>query len=483
MTPKIGKRYWGCVFLLALATTGCAEIKSKNPSEISPNETNTSTSHIEKFEFDQSKNKGYHLVATQQIQAELRTKEKDEKIVGRVSVNIFVPSQPSANDPPKAVDFNVVFFGVPQRLLNKSSGDKLGALGFRIDRSEAQHLSYNENTKEISGSFNLVADADFLTQFTGASQNSNYDTIETPVFHVTAKLKINLSEPINLKRAEAITNPAAIDISITSQGATIRDNPIPPFTISLPFKQKTSIDIGASLNYVVAQSLCIQPVFLMRTDVNLGLPPTVSIQLSGTALPYGITGLRSEWGKANVVFDFRDPIILFDNNNWDISIAHKGSFPTNEELVTPFTKAGGIFTKVNIDDCVEMFFVNSITQANSSPAEDPTGGGMDVGLGTINTKIVINDNVSRAGKNPNILAHEVGHALSFVHPNIVSEIWVTASKGTVMCPSGSKKMNPSINSSDNAYSLYNPLFMHKLHLKSGVPDCSSSSDCGLCPEI
>jgi hypothetical protein len=77
------------------------------------------------------------------------------------------------------------------------------------------------------------------------------------------------------------------------------------------------------------------------------------------------------------------------------------------------------------------------------------------------------------------LAHELGHALSLMHPGTGTA--KDGSTGTLMCPSGFNNDNPKINSQENKDRVSNPMLTFALKLVTAGPDCTNSATCGACP--
>ena len=209
--------------------------------------------------------------------------------------------------------------------------------------------------------------------------------------------------------------------------------------------------------FEIARQLCVQPVRIKAssTDTN----PT------GAGLAFGMPGARTQWSKADVVFSVRPWKEIVDS---DLKVATANSGTTSDEEIK-------IMGKVNDSDCVEIFFVE-----NFSPV-DAHGGGAAWGGGLATSKIISSD-----GNNNGIdfthLAHELGHVMGLRHPSsAATSATRPGNTGTLMCPSGWRRDNPSVNSIGNQELLSNPLFTLTVKRRSAGADCIDSVDCGACP--
>ena len=209
--------------------------------------------------------------------------------------------------------------------------------------------------------------------------------------------------------------------------------------------------------YEIARMLCVQPVRIKAssTDAN----PT------GAGFAFGMPGARTQWRKADVVFNVRPWKEIVDP---DLKVATARSGATSAE-------ESEIMRKVNISDCIEVFFVE-----NFSPV-DAHGGGAAWGAGLATSKIISSDGNDN-GIDFTHLAHELGHVMGLLHPSTsANSVSQPGNAGTLMCPSGWRRDNPSVNSSGNKELLSNPLFTLTVKRRSAGADCTDSVDCGECP--
>ena len=92
---------------------------------------------------------------------------------------------------------------------------------------------------------------------------------------------------------------------------------------------------------VVAKRLCLQPVRIGSLKFS-GFPPVLSVHLSGDGLAFGLPGAQTQWAKADVVFEVRDWLTVWKS----------------QYSVLTATEADVLRPEVNVDDCVEVFFVD-----------------------------------------------------------------------------------------------------------------------------
>lgn len=171
------------------------------------------------------------------------------------------------------------------------------------------------------------------------------------------------------------------------------------------------------------RTLRIQPVGFRSssTDAN----PT------GTSAARQFNAANAIWGKCCIQFDVQ-PIHLITDATMKTS-----------------SNTGAIRDSYTDQDSntIEVFFVDN-NLAN-------VGGGVCYSGNTALAKVVISDN--NVG-NDNLLAHELGHALSLLHPTSPSApSWWVGDEGTVLVPTGSATIaNPDENTHWNCINADNP---------------------------
>ncbi|HEY5884518.1 MAG TPA: hypothetical protein VIT88_07505 [Pyrinomonadaceae bacterium] len=403
---------------------------------------------------------GHNIVGNSELAASLSSGNAKERITGRVSFNFVT----SADDGPREVrvqNFNVAFFGVPQRLIagNAPIQEPLGLLGFALASDKPQTLRYDAQKNEFVGELQLFADASFLNAFADPARDGKNDQFDTPTIPATATVRIVLDKPIGDQNREAMSVGAVMELQLRTRGLKFRRYDFPPFDVTLLDRTKLKLDVAPLIWFELARKLCIQPVRLMRFTFS-GFPPVFNFQLTGEGLPFGEPGLRTEWRKADVVFEIREWKTLFNS-----------SFFVTSESETDELRA-----LVDDDDCIEVFFVRDF-----SP-QDLFGGGATFGSGTASAKVISSDGNARGGIDFTHLAHEVGHVLGLRHPGAAPTASAQpASTGTLLCPSGFLRDNPRVNSQQNKDLVSNPLLVLAIKLRTAGPDCQNSADCGVCP--
>jgi hypothetical protein len=394
------------------------------------------------------------VVGNAEIAAQLVTGNARERVTGRASFHFIV-----SGDEVQVQGFNVVFFGVDQRLLagDVKLADPLGMLGFAITQEKPQTLRHDPRTGRISGSLRMYGDASFLAQFARPEGDAKNDLVDTPTLPATMNVTIDLGTGV--ETAEALRRPRTItgSLQLGMKVEGLDRLKIKPFELQLADKQPLKIDLGSLFLFEIARRLCVQPVRLVRIASFFPL----SIQVTGEGLAFGQPGANKQWAKADVVFEYRDFRTLFDNGS---------SFPLSSAEETELRG------RVEDDDCIEVFFIRDFTP------QDLHGGGVTFGAGTASSQIISSDANARNGVDFTHLGHELGHVLGLRHPDApATASAVPANTGTLMCPSGFNNDNPKVNSQGNKDLLSNPLLQFAIKFRSAGPDCTDSADCGACP--
>jgi hypothetical protein len=205
----------------------------------------------------------------------------------------------------------------------------------------------------------------------------------------------------------------------------------------------------------VAKRLCVQPVRIGQITAG-GFPPSFSVKFSGAGLEFGKPGAIEQWNKADVVFSWRDWMTIWSPSYMAFSQA----------------ESADLRDEVSVDDCVEVFFVDTFTPSVF------WGGGATYSSGLASAKVISTDQNAAGGVDLTHLAHELGHVLSLMHPGSGSV--KDASTGTLLCPSGFNNDNPKINSEENKNLVSNPLLVFAIKIRTAGPDCVDSASCGAC---
>lgn len=400
---------------------------------------------------------GFVLIGNSPIEARLRTKAGELIIKGRGSFN-YVSGQ-GQGDPILVKQFNLVFLDVRQAALSgrpPKSKKPNGVLGISMPASaKSVRLLYDVKSQTISGEVPLEAhfpqiDEIYPPRMVTGARESDYSVSRTQRARI--KIELKLSEPLEDAKARAakgqaikLTGNASGDIEVDPLGD------IGGYTIFLR-PAAWAIDIGILRRFEAGSRLCLQPVRI-RSGAGDAAP-------TGAGLAFGMPGANTQWNKADVVFQVRDWMSI---NDAALKVATEGAEETS------------IRGSVDVDDCIEIFFVE-----NFDP-EGLHGGGATWSSGTANAKIISSDGNATFGVDLTHLAHELGHVLNLCHPSDGDCQRAASSTNTLMCPSGWHNDNPTRNSRDNASNISNPLLVWTLKTRSAGPDCTSSADCGRCP--
>jgi hypothetical protein len=356
--------------------------------------------------------------------------------------------------------FNVVFTGVSQEIFGQREGAKnpLGVLGLALESGKAQRLRYDAKSGRVSGELRLYIDASWLATYARPEGDGKNDQFSTPTIPVVASIDIDLGKSAGEKEQGVRNVAGSLNLKLATKEFRFEGNrkPVPPFKLELLKPGIFEWEFAPIFIFEVARRLCIQPVRLLRLKTTFPL----SIQFSGSGLPFGEPGLREHWRKADVTFEIRDWKTLFAGGFWELSSS----------------ETSALRDTVEDDDCIEAFFVNSLDP------DDLFGGGATFGSGTASAQVISSDDNARNGIDFTHLAHEFGHVLGLRHPDApATASAVPANTGTLLCPSGFMNDNPRVNSQGNEDLLQNPLLRFSLKLVTAGPDCIDSADCGACP--
>lgn len=402
---------------------------------------------------------GMHIVATSEVAAELYVGGEQERITGRVSMHLVATPAGMREGQVTVLGFNVAFFGVSQKLLARDAPtqEPLGVLAFGVVPGKTQLLRYDAKTGRLAGELRMFADASFLSAFAKPAEDGKGDLFLTPTLLVTATIALDLEKPLPERGVEYRRIQGKLDVNLNVERAQYEKFEFRGFNVQLHRAALLDLEIAWIYFFEVAKRLCVQPVRLLRFSWRRFFP---LFQLSGAGLPFGEPGARTEWRKADVVFNIRDWKMLWASTYWEMDS----------------TEAAGLLAQVDDDDCIEVFFPYDF---------DPDalwGGGATFGSGTASSKIISSDGNARGGIDLTHLAHELGHALGLLHPGAAATASAApASSGTLMCPSGYLNDNPRVNSQENKNLISNPLLTFAIKLRSPGPDCINSADCGACP--
>jgi hypothetical protein len=347
--------------------------------------------------------------------------------------------------------FNLAYFNVPQQPLTKQKirGAESGVLGFVVDPElGAQYLEYDPDTGAVSGQLRGYVDAAYMAELVAAQADGKRDLFETPKQEAVVRVRMQLEKPLRPAAAKRAVARERGALSLQLEAFQQIHSVASPFSIAT-IHSPLVIDTTQVVYVEITKHLCIQPVRIASINRS-----PFSIQLTGDGLAFGMPGANEQWAKAGVVFSVNEWITLW----------------APEYRVLSGSEAASLRSEVNVDDCVEVFFVRAL-----SP-QSMWGGGATWGSGSPGTKIISSDGNAANGIDLTHLAHELGHAMGLPHPDGTPGV----STGTLMCPSGWMADNPRRNSQENKDNISNPLFTFALTFGSSPPDCQDSADCGAC---
>jgi hypothetical protein len=313
-------------------------------------------------------------------------------------------------------------------------------------------VTYQAKDRVLTAKLSGYMDADFMADVAGLPYKGE-DFVDTPRQKAEIYFQMALNEPLVFKDTgdKVLRQTGKVAIRLNADEDLVSD--ARAYQVALEY---ASIDIESTIfrYYEVAKRLKIQPVRIGKCKY---IYPRGIFKCfyTGAGLDFGLSQVEEQWKKADVIFSVNDWVTVWDTSFW----------------LFDETEATDLKNEVNIDDAVEVFFVN-----NFSP-ECLWGGGATWGLGIAGSKIITSDANARWGIDFTHLAHELGHAIGLAHPYG----WPGVSTGTLMCPSGCRNDNPQINSQENKDNVTNPLFTFIFKRITAGPDCMDSADCGACP--
>jgi hypothetical protein len=286
---------------------------------------------------------GNHIVATAEIAAELAAGAATrQRVTGRVSLHLISTPETLAKNQVVIRAFNVALFGVPQAALSEGTKGRRapGSARVRHRFRKAQTLRYDE--KGSSPGAQHVRDASFLNAFTEPIGDARDDLFQTPVVPATAAVRIDFEGPLP-RTTEALSRlSATLDLQIRAPATKYRGAAVSAIDLRLAERVKFPVQIAVFPWFEVAKRLCVQPVRILQLDwfsTWFGVLFPI-IQLSGDGLPFGEPGARTQWAKADVVFEIRDWKTIWAPDQW----------------VLDSSEAAGLRGMVDDDDCIEVFF-------------------------------------------------------------------------------------------------------------------------------
>jgi hypothetical protein len=397
------------------------------------------------------------LVANADIKSRLLSGREEIALNGRISAYLRVPDPARQPNVLEVQALNVVYFGVPQESITgfKPREKATGALGFAADPGKRQYLKYDPKAGVVYGEVAGRIDLPQFAELAPPLGDEKGDDFRTRTQRATLRVQFTMQQADSLyvQRAPVEKRAAAMDVEVIAQPEA--DLRVSDYRIATE-RFVVDFEYGWFPVIEVAKRLCVQPVRVGSITFQ-GWPPVFQFHFSGDGLAFGKPGAIAQWAKADVVFEWRDWMTV-----WNASY-----------LTLNSGESAGLRGEVSVDDCVEVFFVDQLSP-NSM-----WGGGATWGSGTAAAKIISSDQNADFGIDHTHLAHELGHAMALMHPG--SGTADDGSTGTLMCPSGFMNDNPQVNSQENKDKISNPLFTFAIKLVSAGPDCTNSATCGACP--
>ena len=397
------------------------------------------------------------IVANADIQARLLAGRGEIQLNGRLSAYLRVPDPKRYPNMMEVRGLNIAYFGVPQEAITgiKPRGKATGVLGFAADPEKPQYLKYDPQSGMVYGTVVGQIDLPQFAELAPAIGDEKGDDFRTRSQRATMRVQFALDDKANLydKREGVEKRRSTMDMEIAT--APDYDLRVSDYRIAIE-RFPVDVEIGWFPVIEVAQRLCVQPVRIGQLTVS-GFPPVFQFNFSGDGLAFGKPGAITQWNKADVVFEWRDWMTVWNSSYMAFSLG----------------ESAALRAEVDVDDCVEVFFVDTFTPSVF------WGGGATYSSGLAGAKIISTDQNAANGIDLTHLAHELGHALSLMHPGTGTA--KDGSTGTLMCPSGFNNDNPAINSQQNKDRVSNPLLTFALKIVTAGPDCTNSATCGACP--
>ncbi len=395
----------------------------------------------------------YGLMGNSKFESKVVIGQTTQSVVGRTSFILKTNPELLKNKKVAVDSFNLLFTGVEQPLLTgkKTIGKSRGVVGISRDPNAKQIvLEYFEENLTLRGAIPVQMHFPQIDELI-PPKKADYDVFFTKRLPARLLVQFQLDKPLSRSMgAEPIKITLGGTLKFEFQGANDNDLRVNPMFSELLI-QRLPVDFFPLIRFEVGRNLCLQPVRI-KSSASDGSP-------TGAGLAFGMPGANTQWKKADIIFSVR---------NWKEIISSTLKVADNS------TEESQIRSSVQDDDCIEIFFVENFNPVDSH------GGGATWASGTASAQIISSDGNATGGIDFTHLAHELGHVLALGHPS-GSPGLVSGNTGTLMCPSGWRRDNPTINSQGNKTNADNPLLTFTLKLRGPNVDCQDNTGCGPCP--
>ncbi len=373
--------------------------------------------------------------------------------------------------------FNAIIDSVDLSILKSGASGTAPIISMWLESGE-QAVTYNDNDLTVSGNLTLISHYDDISVEMGPEHEfSDYSIPFKQVVNVsfTMKLYDNLeSDPgseIKVYNGQLLT----LEFNVSSIGSFLSYDVIQDIANPADLTLSTGVD---SL-FFIKKWLPVIPVFYAPSE---GDPPS-----SGVTFPGFQVSTDDIWGRLRNGFEWKTASVLAatrykpDPVNRPNYIFTQTTACHAEQIVD--LDDGGRFHWQNVDPyAIEVYFCKTLQPATQS-ALGPAYTGL---AGTAEAGIIVTDDGGSSGIWESLLAHEMGHVFSFLHPADVVPPYPTGTTGTIMCPAKLYEGvgHPDIQAENHDPEIRNPLLYFQLLPEIPLsPDCTDGNDCGQCPSL
>ena len=382
------------------------------------------------------------------------------------------------------------------------------ALEFSLG-GHAQPLTFDPRRWTLRGVLKGVISIGLLDSVSGADRASASSACIAAA--ATAELEIRFPSGAPTVPAGSEVADATAQISFRIRGAPNR-----PSRIGGPALAPISIETQSALaSFVVGgfgartrKRFRVQPIFLVESHDDAS--PT------GLGFRFGIGFANVVWRKVGIDLDVANPVVVVAPHHKDfVAILRDGTNNVGAgQPISPngITALSRIWQAPVDTPAIRVFFVRRLINLHDSSVV-PWGGGRTFLGGRTDAYVITSDEIvptaaERAADrrartawearhpgrpfvsalNFHSLAHELGHAIGFNHPDRPDDAnQRRGSGGSIMCPSGVAADNPSINS-EYHYGVAPGRHDVSFELGPWDPECDgipgaadpATSDCGRC---